>query len=90
MFKLMFKKLHALALLPVLFALPLQTRLLIDADPARRIVLHLAAAQLGGSAVGPTLAGFFVTTGRVDGALWTGIAVFVVAALMSGLGRRLR
>lgn len=73
-----------------LFALPLQTRLLIDADPARRIVLHLAAAQLGGSAVGPTLAGFFVTTGRVDGALWTGIVVFVVAALMSGLGRRLR
>jgi DHA1 family inner membrane transport protein len=73
-----------------LFALPLQTRLLIDADPARRIVLHLPAAQLAGSAAGPTLAGLFVTTGRVDGALWTGIVVFVVSALLSGLGRRLR
>jgi predicted MFS family arabinose efflux permease len=73
-----------------LFALPLQTRLLIDADPARRIVLHLAAAQLAGSALGPTLAGLFVATGRVDGALWTGIVVLVVAALMSGLATRLR
>jgi predicted MFS family arabinose efflux permease len=73
-----------------LFALPLQTRLLIDADPARRIVLHLAAAQLAGSAAGPTLAGLFVTPGRVDGALWTGIVMFLVSALLSALGRRRR
>lgn len=67
-----------------LFALPLQTRLLIDVDPTRRAVLHLAAAQLTGSAAGPTLAGLFVTTGRVDGALWTGVAVLAVAVLMIG------
>ena len=67
-----------------LFALPLQTRLLIDVDPTRRAVLHLAAAQLTGSAAGPSLAGIFVTTGRVDGALWTGVAVLAVAVLMIG------
>ena len=67
-----------------LFALPLQTRLLIDVDPTRRAVLHLAAAQLTGSAAGPTLAGLFVTTGRVDGALWTGVVVLAVAVLMIG------
>jgi hypothetical protein len=67
-----------------LFALPLQTRLLIDVDPTRRAVLHLAAAQLTGSAAGPTLAGLFVTTGRVDGALWTGVTVLAVAVLMIG------
>jgi MFS family permease len=73
-----------------LFALPLQTRLLIDVDPTRRAVLHLAAAQLTGSAAGPTLAGLFVTTGRVDGALWTGVAVLAVSALAMGLGPRRR
>ena len=73
-----------------LFALPLQTRLLIDVDPTRRAVLHLAAAQLTGAAAGPSLAGLFVTTGRVDGALWTGVAVLVVALLMIGLAVRRR
>ena len=71
-----------------LFALPLQTRLLIDVDPTRRAVLHLAAAQLTGAAAGPSLAGLFVATGRVDGALWTGVAVLVVALLMIGLAVR--
>jgi predicted MFS family arabinose efflux permease len=70
-----------------LFALPFQTRLLIDVDPTRRAVLHLAAAQLSGAAAGPTLAGLFVTTGRVDGALWTGVAVLAVAMLMFGFSR---
>lgn len=73
-----------------LFALPLQTRLLIELDPARRVVLHLAAVQLSGSAAGPLLAGLFVTAGRVDGALWTGVMVFVASALMMGLGPRRR
>jgi DHA1 family inner membrane transport protein len=65
-----------------LFALPLQTRLLIDVDPTRRAVLHLAAAQLTGSAAGPSLAGLFVTAGRVDGALWTGVVVLAASGLM--------
>jgi predicted MFS family arabinose efflux permease len=73
-----------------LFALPLQTRLLIELDPARQVVLHLAAVQLSGSAAGPLLAGLFVTAGRVDGALWTGVMVFVASALMMGLGPRRR
>lgn len=73
-----------------LFALPLQTRLLIDVDPTRRAVLHLAAAQLTGCAAGPTLAGLFVTTGRVDGALWTGVAVLIVSALALGFGPQRR
>jgi MFS transporter, DHA1 family, inner membrane transport protein len=73
-----------------LFALPLQTRLLIDVDPTRRAVLHLAAAQLTGGAAGPTLAGLFVTTGRVDGALWTGVAVLALSALMVGTATRRR
>lgn len=73
-----------------LFALPLQTRLLIEVDPTRRAVLHLAAAQLTGSAAGPTLAGLFVTTGRVDGALWTGAAAMTVATLLTVLGGRAR
>jgi predicted MFS family arabinose efflux permease len=71
-----------------LFALPLQTRLLIDVDPTRRAVLHLAAAQLTGSAAGPSLAGLFVTTGRVDGALWTGVVVLAVSGLMIGIATR--
>jgi predicted MFS family arabinose efflux permease len=70
-----------------LFALPLQTRLLIDVDPTRRAVLHLAAAQLTGCAVGPSLAGLFVTTGRVDGALWTGVGMLVVSAVLVGIAR---
>lgn len=73
-----------------LFALPLQTRLLIEVDPTRRAVLHLAAAQLTGSAAGPTLAGLFVTTGRVDGALWTGAVAMTVATLLTVLGGRAR
>jgi predicted MFS family arabinose efflux permease len=73
-----------------LFALPMQTRLLIDVDPSRRAVLHLAAAQLAGGAAGPTLAGLFVTTGRVDGALWTGVAVLAASALMVGIATRAR
>lgn len=71
-----------------LFALPLQTRLLIEVDPTRRAVLHLAAAQLTGSAAGPTFASLFVTTGRVDGALWTGAAAMTVATLLIVLGGR--
>jgi len=73
-----------------LFALPLQTRLLIEVDPARQVVLHLAAVQLSGSAAGPLLAGLFVTAGRVDGALWTGVVVLVASALLMGLGPRRR
>jgi len=73
-----------------LFALPLQTRLLIELDPARQVVLHLAAVQLSGSAAGPLLAGLFVTAGRVDGALWTGVVVLVTSALLMGLGSRRR
>ena len=69
-----------------LFAMPLQTRLMIDVDPTRRAVLHLAAAQLAGSAAGPALAGMFVTTGRVDGALWTGVVVLAIATLLMGIG----
>jgi predicted MFS family arabinose efflux permease len=64
--------------------------LLIEVDPTRRAVLHLAAAQLTGSAAGPTLAGLFVTTGRVDGALWTGAAAMTVATLLTVLGGRAR
>lgn len=70
-----------------LFAIPLQTRLLIDVDPTRRAVLHLAAAQLTGCAVGPTLAGMFVTSGRVDGALWTGVGMLLVSTLLVGIAR---
>jgi MFS transporter, DHA1 family, inner membrane transport protein len=73
-----------------LFTIPLQTRLLIDVDPSRRAVLNLAAAQLTGSAAGPTLASLFVTAGRVDGALWTGVAVLAVSALMVGVATRNR
>jgi MFS transporter, DHA1 family, inner membrane transport protein len=71
-----------------LFALPLQTRLLIDVEPSRRAVLHLAAAQLIGGAAGPSLAGLFVTTGRVDGALWTGVAVLAISGLMVWIATR--
>jgi hypothetical protein len=59
---------------------------MIDVDPTRRAVLHLAAAQLAGSAAGPALAGMFVTTGRVDGALWTGVVVLAIATLLMGIG----
>jgi len=71
-----------------LFALPLQTRLLIDVDPTRQVVLHVAAVQLSGSAAGPLVAGLFVSAGRVDGALWTGVVVLIASALLMGLGPR--
>jgi predicted MFS family arabinose efflux permease len=71
-----------------LFALPLQTRFLIEVDPTRRAVLHLAAAQLTGSAAGPAFAGLFVTSGRVEGALWTGVAALAVATLLTVIGGR--
>jgi hypothetical protein len=62
--------------------------LLIDVDPTRQVVLHVAAVQLSGSAAGPLVAGLFVSAGRVDGALWTGVVVLIASALLMGLGPR--
>jgi DHA1 family inner membrane transport protein len=70
-----------------LFALPSFTGLLIEIDPRRRAALYLAAAQLTGSALLPTLAGPLVERAGVDGASWFGIAAFAVTACLIGMSR---
>jgi predicted MFS family arabinose efflux permease len=64
-----------------LFALPAFTGLLVQLDPGRQAALYLAAAQLGGSAILPTLAGPAIERIGVSGALWFGIAAFAVTAM---------
>ena len=44
-----------------LFAMPFQTRLLIELDPTRRAAMSLSAAQLLGSAAGPLVTASFAT-----------------------------
>ncbi len=70
-----------------LFALPSFTGLLIEIDPRRRAALYLSAAQLGGSALLPSLAGPIVETIGVDGASWFGIASFSVTILLMVVAR---
>ena len=69
-----------------LFTLPSFTGLLISIDPRRRAALYLAASQLGGAALLPTLSGPLIGRMGVDGAGWFGIASFaatIVAVFLS-------
>ncbi len=52
-----------------LFAMPFQTRLLIQLDPTRRTAMLLSAAQLLGSAAGPLVTSAFATDTDLTGAL---------------------
>lgn len=70
-----------------LFALPSFTGLLIEIDPRRRAALYLAAAQLTGSALLPTLAGPMVDHSGVDGASWFGIVAFAITTCLIVISR---
>lgn len=63
-----------------LFALPSFTGHLIEIDPSRTAVLHVAAAQLLGSALVPLAAAGAVTRFGVAGAMLSAAAAFAAAA----------
>jgi hypothetical protein len=62
-----------------LFAMPFQTRLLIDIDPTRRVAMLLSAAQALGSAAGPVTTSAFAAKTDLSGAL-------VADAVLFGMG----
>ena len=68
-----------------LFAMPFQTRLLIDLDPSRRAAMLLSAAQLLGCAAGPIVTSSFATATslvdamKADAVLFAGGVILVVA-----------
>lgn len=59
-----------------MFALPFQTRLMIQLDTSRRAAMLLPAAQLLGSATGPMITSSFANDGNLAGALNAGAALF--------------
>jgi hypothetical protein len=61
-----------------LFAMPFQTRLMIDLDPTRRAAMLLSPAQLLGSAVGPLVTSAFATKTYLGGALRADAVMFAV------------
>lgn len=73
-----------------LFALPSFTGLLIELDPRRRAALYLAAAQMSGSALLPSLAGPWIERVGVDGASWFGIAAFAATIAAIAVARPAR
>ncbi len=65
-----------------LFAMPFQTRLLVDLDPTRRTAMLLSAAQLLGSAAGPLVTSAFATDKTLIGALKADAALFATGTLL--------
>lgn len=69
-----------------LFTLPAFAGLLVEIDPTRRALLYIAAVQLAGAALLPTLAGIAVGYHGIGGAFWLAIGVLAIAmALVAGL-----
>lgn len=69
-----------------LFTLPAFAGLLVEIDPTRRALLYIAAVQLAGAALLPTLAGIAVGYRGIGGAFWLAIGVLAIAmALVAGL-----
>ena len=66
-----------------LFAMPFQTRLLIELDPSRRTAMLLSAAQLLGSAVGPIVTSGFATQTTLHGALEADAVLFGLALIVN-------
>jgi hypothetical protein len=64
-----------------LFAMPFQTRLLIDLDPTRRAAMLLSAAQALGSAAGPIATSAFATKSSLGGALVADAVLFGIGLL---------
>jgi hypothetical protein len=65
-----------------LFAMPFQTRLLVDLDPTRRTAMLLSAAQLLGSAAGPLVTSAFATDKTLNSALEADAACFAAGTLL--------
>jgi hypothetical protein len=66
-----------------LFAMPFQTRLVIELDPSRRTAMLLSAAQLLGSAVGPLITSGFATEKSLRGALVADAVLFGLALVVT-------
>jgi hypothetical protein len=64
-----------------LFAMPFQTRLMIDLDPTRRVAMLLSPAQLLGSAVGPLVTSAFATKTYLGGALKADAVMFAAGIM---------
>ena len=72
-----------------LFAMPFQTRLVIELDPSRRTAMLLSAAQLLGSAVGPLITSGFASQTSLRGALEADGVLFGFALVVTvAVGRR--
>ncbi len=65
-----------------LFAMPFQTRLLIDLDPTRRTAMLLSAAQMLGSAAGPMVTSSFAEAARLSGAMRADAALFATGLFL--------
>jgi DHA1 family inner membrane transport protein len=65
-----------------LFAMPFQTRLLIDADPSRRAAMLLSAAQLLGSSAGPIVTSQFATSTSLAGAMRADTGLFAAGIVL--------
>ncbi len=61
------------------FWLPLQMAVIAETDVSGRFIALITLAQASGIAIGPALAGSFLTTDNYDPAVWTGIVFAVVA-----------
>jgi predicted MFS family arabinose efflux permease len=66
-----------------LFAMPFQTKLLIELDQTRRSAMLLSAAQLLGCAAGPLITSAFATDASLRGALAADAALFGAALLLT-------
>jgi hypothetical protein len=64
-----------------LFAMPFQTRLLIDLDPTRRVAMQASAAQALGSAAGPIATSAFATKADLSGALLADAVLFAIGVV---------
>jgi hypothetical protein len=73
-----------------LFAMPFQTRLLIDLDPTRRTAMLLSAAQMLGSAAGPMVTSSFAEAARLSGAMRADAALFATGLFLLLAAWRLR
>jgi predicted MFS family arabinose efflux permease len=65
-----------------LFTLPAFTSLQIDTDPARRGVLYVGAAQLGGAALTPVAASAAERLGGIQAVWWIAVALFATTAIL--------